>query len=224
MVTIDVNDLFVWPIVWRYGTAGGARAGGLHGHDLDRGRWEPDLCRRRRSVARRRGVSGGQPEKLLAGRGHAGSLPRRPGAWPSPREAPTTSTSGRWVSRCRPGPQVRRRNCSRRAGPTGMRPSRPMAVGWPSLRPFGNVGGLDQRRRRLQSCGADGIWRTPTTGSPEWSPDGRFIAFDSRVEGLQYSTWSASEGGQPRRVDTGVAQLPTRMVDRREMALFRRPG
>ena len=41
---------------WRYSTAGGTRAGGFHGHDLDGGRWESDLCRRGRSVARRRGV------------------------------------------------------------------------------------------------------------------------------------------------------------------------
>jgi YD repeat-containing protein len=41
------------------------------------------------------------------------------------------------------------------------------------------------------------------TGSPRWSPDGNYLAFDSRPEGTSSIYVIASSGGQPKRVTTG---------------------
>jgi serine/threonine protein kinase len=45
----------------------------------------------------------------------------------------------------------------------------------------------------------------PLTGSPEWSPDGRFIAFDSRAEGRSNIYLVRPDGAQLRRLSTGVS-------------------
>ena len=53
------------------------------------------------------------------------------------------------------------------------------------------------------------------TGSPEWSPDGRFIAFDSRAEGLANIYVVRPDGAQLRRVSTGVtdSSMPVWSID-----------
>jgi dipeptidyl aminopeptidase/acylaminoacyl peptidase len=49
----------------------------------------------------------------------------------------------------------------------------------------------------------------PLTGSPQWSPDGRLIAFDSRAEGRSNIYMVRADGGQLRRVNTGVSDSST---------------
>ena len=53
------------------------------------------------------------------------------------------------------------------------------------------------------------------TGSPKWSPDGRFIAFDSRAEGRANIYMVRPDGGQLRRVNTGVSDssMPIWSID-----------
>jgi dipeptidyl aminopeptidase/acylaminoacyl peptidase len=46
--------------------------------------------------------------------------------------------------------------------------------------------------------------RGPLTGSPAWSPDGQYIAFDSRGEGHSNIYFQKSDGGPVRRITTGV--------------------
>jgi hypothetical protein len=56
-------------------------------------------------------------------------------------------------------------------------------------------------------CDRDGLnpvqltdFNGPLTGAPEWSPDGRNIAFDSRPQGNPDIYVIAAEGGSPRRL------------------------
>jgi dipeptidyl aminopeptidase/acylaminoacyl peptidase len=53
------------------------------------------------------------------------------------------------------------------------------------------------------------------TGSPKWSPDGRFIAFDSRAEGRANVYVVRPDGAQLRLVTTGVrdSSMPTWSID-----------
>ncbi len=44
------------------------------------------------------------------------------------------------------------------------------------------------------------------TGSPRWSPDGRSIAFDSRLEGHSDIFVIGAEGGSPRRMTTDPSE------------------
>ena len=129
---------------WRRSAAGGARGGGFHGHDLDRGRWESDLCRRRRSVARRRGGVGWSARETAGRRGHAGSLPRRqaPGLRqerPSQRQPVAGRSHGADPARRSAGKTTVVQPDARVCGLLARRPP-----GDVHIRPLGVVGDLDQ--------------------------------------------------------------------------------
>jgi Tol biopolymer transport system component len=51
----------------------------------------------------------------------------------------------------------------------------------------------------------------PLTGSPQWSPDGRSITFDSRAAGLGGIYVVGVDGGPPVRIETGMvdAEVPS---------------
>jgi Tol biopolymer transport system component len=62
-------------------------------------------------------------------------------------------------------------------------------------------------------CDADGTnpvqltnFGGPLTGSPRWSPDGRWIVFDTRVEGNPDIFVITADGGKPRRLTTEASE------------------
>ena len=65
------------------------------------------------------------------------------------------------------------------------------------------------REVEIYVCGSDGSnpvqltsMRAPDTGTPAWSPDGKQIAFDSRLEGHSDIFVINAEGGSPHRLTT----------------------
>ena len=61
----------------------------------------------------------------------------------------------------------------------------------------------------MWTCDADGSnclqltsFGGPQCGTPRWSPDGRWLALDARVEGSSEIYVMAADGGTPRRVTT----------------------
>jgi dipeptidyl aminopeptidase/acylaminoacyl peptidase len=82
---------------------------------------------------------------------------------------------------------------------------------------------LDDRRIAFQSdrSGTEGLWTCESGGencqqlasfggseggTPRWSPDGRWLAFDSRQEGSSHIYVIGADGGQPRRLTDGDAE------------------
>jgi Tol biopolymer transport system component len=216
MVTIDLNDLYVWPI------AGGTprRVARVQG-DFTGMTWTADgrsliyavggdLLR----VAA--GVSGGQPEKLLAD-----------------VAMPALSRDGKRLAFAKRGPsnvnlwQVGLTAPTRPPGPPEKLLSSSRFHGYAAFSPDGRrLAFTSDRSGSSEVWTSDGDGSNPvaltafgelSTGSPEWSPDGRFIAFDSRVEGLTGIYVVPSEGGRHRRVATGVdeSSVPAWSIDGR---------
>ena len=216
MVAVNINDLFVWPI------AGGAgrRVVRVEG-DFTGMTWTADgtsliyaadgnLWR----VAA--GVSGGRPEKLLAD-----------------VAMPALSRDGKRLAFAKRGPdnvnlwQVGLTAPTRPAGPPEKLLSSSRMHGYPAFSPGGRRVTFTSDRSgssEIWTSGGDGsnpvalttFGGPPTgTGSSEWSPDGRFIAFDSAVEGRRGIYVVPSEGGPHRRVATGVddSSLPSWSID-----------
>ena len=61
-------------------------------------------------------------------------------------------------------------------------------------------GAEDESCQELTSYGAS------AGGTPRWSPDGQWIAFDSRMEGTSQIYVISSSGGAPRRLTSGSAE------------------
>ena len=227
MVTIDLNDLYVWPIAG--GTA--RRVARVQG-DFTGMTWtadggsliyaaEGDLWR----VAA--GVSGGQPEKLLAD-----------------VTMPALSRDGKRLAFAKRGPhnvnlwQVGLTAPARRAGPPERLLASSRMHGYAAFSPDGSrVTFTSDRSGSSEIWTSDGDGSNPValttfggpptgTGSSEWSPDGRFIAFDSRVEGLPGIYVVPSGGGPHRRVATGVddSSVPSWSIDGRWLYFAGRVG
>ena len=218
MVTIDLNDLYVWPIAGDIAR----RVARVQGDFTDM-TWtadggsliyaaEGDLWR----VAA--GVSGGQPEKLLAD-----------------VTMPALSRDGKRLAFAKRGPhnvnlwQVGLTAPARPAGPPERLLASSRMHGYAAFSPDGSrVTFTSDRSGSSEIWTSDGDGSNPValttlgaaptgTGSSEWSPDGRFIAFDSRVEGLPGIYVVPSGGGPHRRVATGVddSSVPSWSIDGR---------
>jgi eukaryotic-like serine/threonine-protein kinase len=202
-VTIGVNDLFVLP------PAGGAgrRIARIEG-EFGGLTWAADsssIVFATEGDLWRVAISGGAPEKLLAG---------------LYAQNPTISRDGRRLA-FEDGVtninvwQVRLANATR---PDGL----PRKVISSSRIQRNAAFSPDGRRVAFDSdrSGTSEIWISdldgsnasaltafggPLTSSPNWSPDGRSIAFDSRAGGRSSIYIVESNGGPPRRLETGLA-------------------
>ena len=214
MVTVDLNDLYVWPLAG--GTA--RRVARVQG-DFTGMTWTADGRSLIYAVGGdlwRVAVSGGQPEKLLAD-----------------VAMPALSRDGKRLAFVKRGPhnvnlwQVGLTVATRPAGPPERLLSSSRFHGYAAFSPDGRrLAFTSDRSGSSEVWTSDGDGFNPvaltafgelSTGSPEWSPDGRFIAFDSRVEGLAGIYVVPSEGGRPRRVATGVndSSVPAWSIDGR---------
>jgi Tol biopolymer transport system component len=217
MMASDFNDLYVWPIA-----GGTARRVARVPGDFTGMTWTADggsliyaaggdLWR----VAA--GVSGGQPEKLLAD-----------------VAMPALSRDGRRLAFAKGGPdnvnlwEVGLTAPTRPSGPPKKLLSSSRMHGYPAFSP-------DGRRLAFGSdrSGAPEVWTSDAdgsnavaltafggamrSGSPEWSPDGRLVAFDSWLEGRSGIYVVPSGGGPHRRVATGVVEssVPAWSIDGR---------
>jgi Tol biopolymer transport system component len=160
-------------------------------------------------------LAGGLPEKLLAGGD----------AW-----MPTISRDGHRLAYSRSGGFNVNIWQVALAAPTraGRAPERLVSSSRTQLNPAVSVDGrlaFESDRsgtREIWISDADGsnasavtAFGGPITGSPEWSPDGRFIAFDSRPEGRSSIYVMRPDGAQLRRVNTGVSDssIPIWSID-----------
>ena len=76
-----------------------------------------------------------------------------------------------------------------------------------------NQSGNGMGGNEIWRCNADGtnqieltFFRGPSAGSPQWSPDDRFITFDSREKGNGNIYIISSSGGTPRQLTTNSAE------------------
>jgi len=213
-VSIDLNDLYVWPIA-----GGTARPVVRVQGDFTGMTWTADGGSLIHAVGGdlwrvAAGISGGQPQKLLAD-----------GAMPA------LSRDGKRLAFARRGPfdvnlwQVGLTVPTRPAGPPERLLSSSRADWYAAFSPDGRrLAFTSDRSGSMEIWTSDGdgsnpvaltAFGGPPTGSPEWSPDGRFIAFDSRVEGLSRLYVVPSDGGPPRQVATGVddSEQPAWSID-----------
>jgi Tol biopolymer transport system component/DNA-binding winged helix-turn-helix (wHTH) protein len=212
-VTVELNDLFVWP------TAGGvARPLARVKGDFTGMTWTADggsLIYAANGDLWRVAESGGPSETLQAGRGAAMPAVSRCGERLA--YAGRSENINLW--------QVPLAAPSRPAGPPEKRLSSTRFDWYPAFSPDGRrVAFTSDRSGSMEVWTSDGDGSNPValttsggplTGSPEWSPDGRFIAFDSRVQGLSRLYVVPSNGGPHRLVATGVddSEQPAWSID-----------
>jgi serine/threonine protein kinase/dipeptidyl aminopeptidase/acylaminoacyl peptidase len=153
---------------------------------------------------------GGEAEKLLAGRD---------------AQLPAVSLEGHRLAYTQ---QVYNTNIwrlpladpTRPAGPPERLVSSTRSQRYPTFSPDGSRLAFESTRSgafEIWTCAKDGSdcmqltsFGGPLTGSPQWSPNGGQIVFDSRATGDSSALYVVGpEGGPPRRLDTGMGESST---------------